>query len=124
MQPSRAVSAVQRVRYVVDGHGRSFGSRMAAYRHVANRRVIQACIACADADLAKSDAHGASALHSCRYCSRTCADLRGLKHYDGYDDRGSCEQDPTHTYRYRLVGRLARWLRWRDGRAAALGAAP
>lgn len=106
--------------YRVNGKGKAWLCKNAAYRSAAIHRVIRACEERHD-DLAVSmpDDHGHPPL--CRYCRKTCDGSKRVRHvsyrYDYYVQEEGCENDPTHSYRYRLVARLARWLRWRDERA-------
>lgn len=109
-------------RHTVPGaRKRSWFTKAAAYRSAAIAMVNARC----DAEHAKCTGPCDETLRpwdgpledSCRLCRRVCDGSRRVKHFDGgYPDyeQGSCENDPTHSYRYRLVGRLARWLRWRD----------
>lgn len=87
---------------------RRWFTRDAAYRSAAIALVNAAC----------DKVHDYFVDGPCRLCRRTCdGSGRRVRHYDEVGDGlGTCENDPTHSYRYRLVGRLARWLRWRDER--------
>lgn len=112
--------------YRVGGKGKAWLSKTGAYRSAAIHRVIDACVKRHDslAEAMDSD-HGAP--RRCKYCRRTCDGSRRVRHvayrYDYYVQEEGCENDPTHSYRYRLVARLARWLRWRDEREAEIAAA-
>lgn len=122
------VTAMTATVYRVGGRGKAWFSRDAAYRSAAIHRVIRACEERHDRlckvpdgmDVFEFMCSGAT----CRYCSRRCAGLRKqrhISHYSYHDDREPCERDATHSYRYRLIGRLARWLKWRDGVLAREG---
>lgn len=106
--------------YRVGGKGKAWLSKNAAYRSAAIHRVIRACEDRHD-DIAvvMPDDHGAPP--RCKYCRKTCDGSKRVRHtayrYDYYVQEEGCAQDPSHSYRYRLVGRLARWLRWRDERS-------
>lgn len=111
-----AVTASKVTIYRVNGKGRGWRSKPAAYRSAAISIINEKCDTMHDAGY--HDRHG----ETCKYCSRLCdgggrANGRRMRHtYDpcnGFD----CAEGPTHSYRYRLVARLARWLRWRDERA-------
>lgn len=100
--------------YQANGKGRMWRLKAAAYRAASIERVNEACM----------EQHpGVPSYHDvtepCRYCDRTCAGLRGARHTSPASDDEGCGVDPEHSYRYRLVGRLARWLKWRDGRAGS-----
>lgn len=105
--------------YRVNGKGRGWRSKPAAYRSAALAMLRAACECHYD-----DHEYGMGTVtehHVCRLCKRTCELHRSLRHteyrYDAYVQEEGCENDPTHSYRYRLVARLARWLRWRDERA-------
>lgn len=106
----------------VGGKGKCFRSKPAAYRRAAFALVQAKCMRLHGVD----DWREVPTDTPCRYCSKLCDGgrlPRGERHYDDQAlEYGSCEGDPTHSYRYRLVGRLARWLRWRDERAGKAGA--
>lgn len=108
--------------YRVDGKGKAWLSKGAAYRSAAIGMLNAKCDTMHEAGY--FDRNG----ETCKYCSRRCDGIgrtsgRRTKHHDGFspytEDGYECEQDPTHSYRYRLVGRLARWLRWRDEKGGA-----
>ena len=89
---TRAVEAVKRTVYRATHHRhgrqRTYFSREAAYRSAANALVYSAC--------EEADTGGC---HSCRYCGN--------------------QNDADRSERWvKLRNRLARWLRWRDERAA------
>lgn len=116
-----AVTASKVTVYRANGKGRGFRVKSAAYRSAAIRLLNDAC------DKQHTAGYHDRNGETCNYCARWCdgggrTNGKRTKHHDGFtqytEDGYSCESDPTHSYRYRLVGRLARWLRWRDERGA------
>ena len=98
----RVVSAVEVMTVkVYRGGGRRYFSRAAAY-HGAARSIVNGKCDC-ERDSFLYDPCGGPP-DSCEYCSRA--------------DRAT----RVDTYRHRLIKRLARWLRWRDDRAAQFSA--
>jgi len=115
MAEPTTITARKVTRYQIGGKGRTFGSITAAYRSAAIARVVRACEEYGEED---------SPAWHCRYCDRVCEQHKSLKHIEYNPQRNGddadCSSDPSHTYRYRLVGRLARWLRWADERRREL----
>jgi hypothetical protein len=117
---TQTVIASKATVYRVNGKGRGWRSKSAAYRHAALAMLRAAC------DCHYDHEYGMGTVtehHVCRLCNRTCEQHRSLRHteyrYDAYAQEEGCESDHTHSYRYRLVARLARWLMWRDSKAVA-----
>ena len=105
----------------VNGKGRAWRTKAAAYRSAAIKRVNEACGAdCPGGHSRIINIDGALADDGfCVYCSRECEGKMCMVESYGPDGEtyGPCDGtcgEPAHSYRYRLVGRLARWLAWRD----------
>ena len=102
---------------VAGGRRRRWFTRKQAYHSAALAMVNNACDCTPDWALQEGDAP-----ESCDYCSRICAGRRRgvkgqrLRHYFDQDSGQDCSEALDHSYRYLLVARLARWLRWRDER--------
>lgn len=104
--------------YQANGKGRGFRVKSAAYRSAAIQRLNGAC------DRQHTAGYHDRNGETCKYCARWCdgggrTNGKRARHSDGFThfndgDGYTCEADPTHSYRYRLIGRLARWLQWRD----------
>lgn len=102
------------------GRRRRWFTKSAAYRSAAISRVNAAC-KCGNqrhADPWERD--------SCGYCARAKCERRECENRQPLGLGGPCLDDvecgePAHSYRYRLVARLARWLRWNDDRASGGG---
>lgn len=100
--------------YQALGRGRRWFTKAAAYRSAAIAKVNERC----------KCPHGASYDHygpgpevetPCRYCSRA-PEKPMFEHFDG--GAPEIEHSPPDSYRWRLVGRLARWMQWRDSRTS------
>lgn len=117
----RAQSTTVYVSDVPAGRRRRWFTKAAAYRSAAIARVNAAC-ECGNqhyVDPWERDV--------CAYCARVRCERRECENRQplgrGGLDLGPEEcGDPSHSYRYRLVARLARWLRWNDDRASGGGA--
>ncbi len=98
------------------GKGHRWLTKTAAYRWAAIAMVNARC-ACSKPHQWDGDFNGPGPEEpeTCRYCSRAPEKPKFELH-----DGGHCEEidhSPPDSYRWRLVNRLARWLRWRDERS-------
>ena len=109
------------VAYQVNGKGKCHRHRGAAYRWAAIAAVNARCTCDSGVEPvlgAPEDIDNFRASRGdCRFCRKQCdGQGRGVRHLEATYEDASCEADQTHSYRYRLIGRLARWLMWRDAR--------
>jgi hypothetical protein len=88
------------------GKGRRWLTKAAAYRWAAIAMVNARCKCDRGYDF------NGPGPESCVYCSRA-PEKPKFEHHDGghYEE---IEHSPPDSYRWRLVNRLSRWLRWRD----------
>jgi hypothetical protein len=105
---SRAVTV-----YQAEGRGRQYFTKKAAYTAASIARINAACMARHPKALSWNEVQEEE---RCRYCTRTCDGSRRDRHRSGSHEDYGCAEEVEHSYRYRLVARLARWLRWRDER--------
>jgi hypothetical protein len=102
--------------YRVRGRGKAWLMKGAAYRSAAIARVNEACGKTHEFGLVERG-DGWHESVKCRYCNRSCTcAVKRLPWPD--EDCPMCGEGSHHSYRYRLVGRLARWWRWLDSREA------
>lgn len=102
--------------YQAEGRGRQYFTKKAAYTAAAIARINAACMR---NHPEATCWHAVEGRERCRYCSRLCDRSRRQRHYGPSPDDYGCDQEREHSYRYRLVARLARWMRWRDEREAS-----
>jgi|GEM_PF-4233253 len=114
-----AITARKVTVFQVNRRGKRWSNRAAAYRAAARRLVWNACLRHHEVWHSDLIPEG----ETCRYCSKECEGHRSNKHQPMYKPHELCDasdfecNDPTHAYRYRLMTRLTRWLRWRDALA-------
>lgn len=101
--------------YLSHGKGRRWLTKAAAYRWAAIAMVDERC-KCSRGSPYDFNGPCPEPPDTCRYCSRAPEKPKFEHHEGGHYEE--IDHSPPDSYRYRLVARLARWLRWMDERSA------